>query len=281
MGYTARGKRLVLVILSAMLLLFLFTSSACVCIVDPANYYYVDNRTDQTLDFFVEGSGFPLVDAPPGEITEFVTIAIPKDMYPADKMFLIEAKTKQGKVVYSEEFTWQELDDMDWTIVIPPLTGSGSLYWIEVQGRFSTNDLAKAQAEIPFNIVLPTYIPDERKDFLLPHIEGPLYVSSNDNIEIIIRYPLYLGNDIPSHVFITERNSHISLGDPEVNPQLELIEIDGKSVTKTRDDWGSGYGAYFSFSSNNIYFIVETLNLPTEEAMKVVKSLIQQAGLGE
>ena len=157
-------------------------------------------------------------------------------------------------------------------------TENGSLYWMEVQGRFATNDLVRAQAEIPFKIVLPTYIPDSRVDIPLPHIEGPLCISSNDNdIEVIIRYLLYLGDDIPSQIFITESNSHISLGDPELNPQLELIEIDGKSVIKTRDDWGSGYTAYFSLSSDNIYFIVETLYLPTEEAMKVVKSLIQIA----
>lgn len=102
-----------------MLLLFLFTSSACVCIFEPANYFHVDNRTDQTLDFFIDG--FQHGDAPPGEITEVITIAInPSNVYTADEKFLIEAKTKRGEVVYSEEFTWQELDDMDWTVVIPP-----------------------------------------------------------------------------------------------------------------------------------------------------------------
>jgi hypothetical protein len=163
----------------------------------------------------------------------------------------------------------------------PPATENGSLYWMEVQGRFATNDLVRAQAEIPFNIVLPTYIPDSRFDKPLPHIEGSLRTSSNDDdIEVIVRYLLYLGDDIPSQIFIRERNSPISMGDPELNPQLELIEIDGKSVTKTRDDWGSGYTAYFSFNSDNIYFVVETLYIPTEEAMKVVESLIQQVESG-
>jgi hypothetical protein len=41
-----------------------------------------------------------------------------------DFKYLIEAKTEDGEVVYSEEFTWQELDDMDWTIVIPPPAAS-------------------------------------------------------------------------------------------------------------------------------------------------------------
>ena len=79
----------------------------------------MDNRTDQTLDFFIDE--FQHGDVPPGEITEIETIAISHvDIYAADTKFPIEAKTKWGEVVYLEEFTWQELDDMDWTIVIPP-----------------------------------------------------------------------------------------------------------------------------------------------------------------
>ncbi len=119
MVYKARSKRFSLVLLSAILLISLSASSACGCIVDKFSHIWVDNRTDQTLDISIEGDYFPLTDAPPGEVTEFVTSVIDTvDIYP-DKKFLIEAKTKDGEVVYSEEFTWQELDDMDWTIVIP------------------------------------------------------------------------------------------------------------------------------------------------------------------
>ena len=47
----------------------------------------------------------------------------PEDIYLAGAKFLIEAKTKpkDGEVVYSERFTWQELHDMDWKVVILPL----------------------------------------------------------------------------------------------------------------------------------------------------------------
>ena len=43
-----------------------------------------------------------------GRIGEFATINIyPKDIYPADKKFLVEAKTKHGEGVYSNNATWQ------------------------------------------------------------------------------------------------------------------------------------------------------------------------------
>ena len=118
-GYIAGRQRLILMSFSAMLLLFLLTSSACVCLFDPANYFYVDNQTDQTLVFSIDELQHG--NLPPGEITEIITIVInPSNVYTPDEKFLIEAKTSKGEVVYSEEFTWQELDDMDWTIVIPP-----------------------------------------------------------------------------------------------------------------------------------------------------------------
>ena len=121
MVHTTRSKRLPLVLLSTMLLLFLFISSACACIVEPGVDLLINNQTDQTLEIYIEGDRTILPKALPGETTKISTMLInPIDIYPDDHKFLIEAKTEEGEVVYSEEFTWQELDDMDWTIVIPP-----------------------------------------------------------------------------------------------------------------------------------------------------------------
>ena len=86
-----------------------------------------------------------------------------------------------------------------------------SPYWIEVQGRFYTNDITRAQAEIPIPILLPTYNP-KHEYASLPMIDGPLRISSDDAIEINIKYCLYLGNDITVHIFITERNRPILPG---------------------------------------------------------------------
>ncbi|UCH52015.1 MAG: hypothetical protein JSV54_04565, partial [Chloroflexota bacterium] len=85
---------------------------------EPGHRYQVDNRTDQTLEIFIDN--LRQCDAPPGEMSRSGTIDIPPyDIWP-DEKYAIEARTEDGEVVYSQEFTWQELDDMDWTIVIQP-----------------------------------------------------------------------------------------------------------------------------------------------------------------
>ena len=94
---------------------------------EPGSLLAIDNQTNETLAIFIEK--LHEVDIPPGEVLKFrTTLIIPSpDFYPAEKKFPIEAKTKQGEMIYSENFTWQELDDMGWTIVIPPLhSGEGS-----------------------------------------------------------------------------------------------------------------------------------------------------------
>jgi hypothetical protein len=122
MVYTARSKRFPIVIFSvALLLVLLLSSSACTC--DPAVWIEFNNQTDQTLSIFIDGSASQ-GDVLPGETLRTGTMSIWGSPDPpwgdGDYKYLIEAKTKDGEVVYSEEFTWQELDDMDWTIVIPP-----------------------------------------------------------------------------------------------------------------------------------------------------------------
>ena len=75
---------------------------------------------------------------------------------------------------------------------------------------------------------------------------------------------------------ITESNHPYSLGDPEKDPELERIEIEGMFVVKTKDNWSPGSDAYYGFDSNNISYIVETYNLPDEESGKIVESMLNQ-----
>jgi hypothetical protein len=113
-----------LLLLSAILLISLLVSSAC---MDPCVWIEFNNQTDQTLSIHIGGSASQ-GDVLPGETLRTCTMSIWGDDSPpwgdGDFKYLIEAKTEDGEVVYSEEFTWQELDDMDWTIVIPPPAAS-------------------------------------------------------------------------------------------------------------------------------------------------------------
>jgi hypothetical protein len=159
-----------------------------------------------------------------------------------------------------------------------------SLPWVEDHGLFYTRDIVRAQEEIPFPILLPTYTPDKRKNMPPPSIRGPLKkFQIKDDVEINILYEVYLeleifGEEVSGIIWITETNHHLSFGDPELNPDLELIEVHNKRVIvsenigKFERDTQFGY----SFNHDNVYYIVEISVLTKDEAYKVVESMIKQ-----
>ena len=150
-------------------------------------------------------------------------------------------------------------------------------YWEENENRFNTNDLVRARKEIPFPIILPTYLPKNNPKKVFPDIEGPLSQFQDENkIEIIIRYGLDVGYYLPGAIMIYERNFTSSLGKPGLDPELESIEIEGILVVKTKDDFSAGFDAYYNFNSNNIFYRVETHGVPNEESKKIVESMVKQ-----
>ena len=165
---------------------------------------------------------------------------------------------------------------------------SNDVIWVEIHDRFDpndpdrvtekrfyTNDLARAQDRVSFPIVLPGYIPDKAKRISLPWIEGPLIAESDNETEVIVRYVIQLSDVASSEIFITESNYEQSLADPELNPYVAVTEIGGKQVLKTEFDHLLGPAIYLSFSSDNIFFVVELYNFPTDEATKIVESIIE------
>jgi hypothetical protein len=152
------------------------------------------------------------------------------------------------------------------------------LYWHEDHGSFYTNDLAKAQEEVPFPIVLPRYIPHEPKDAAPRVIMGPLSESRpDDRVEIKISYSVDLGTEVLGIITIFESNYPVLPGDPELNPQNEYVEIGGKKLVKTEGNFSLGPGVVFFFEQDSIYYVVELYNFTYSEAVKVIESIIQQS----
>ena len=137
--------------------------------------------------------------------------------------------------------------------------------------------MARAQKEIPFPIVLPSYVPDERTDAPPPDITGPLReYHYDDKVKVDILYIVDLGSEIPGIIEISESNYPVLPGDPELNPDLEPIEICGKKVIKTEGNYSQGLGVIFYFNQNEIYFVAGVYNFTAGEAVKVVESILEQ-----
>jgi hypothetical protein len=160
------------------------------------------------------------------------------------------------------------------SLLAPPSSANEALYWAEVQGRFYTKNLTRAQEEIPFPMVIPGYLPGKRNDTLLPDIAGPLKEYQHDHeVRIHILYVIDLGNEARGTIEIEESNFPVIPPDPRLDPGVEHVQIAGETVVKVSDNPES---LQFFFNQNGIYFIVESHNLTDEEVLKIVESMIQQ-----
>lgn len=103
-----RNKGILLLALTLLIAALLTANVAC----EPPVPLQVENRTDMVLTIYVQG-----VEA--GEVEPSNSMRV-KNLG-ATGYYLIEAKNTKSEVVYSRKLSFTELNDMDWTIVIPPL----------------------------------------------------------------------------------------------------------------------------------------------------------------
>lgn len=147
------------------------------------------------------------------------------------------------------------------------------LPWEESFGRFYTKDITRAQKEIPFQILLPTYIPNGQKNSIIPQLTGPLRQYQYDGkVEINILYLVKLDNGVVGTISINESNYPVLPGDPSINPGLESIEINEKVVIREGNPPDT---IYYYFTQNNIYFVTIFYDFPSAEALKVIESMIK------
>jgi len=148
---------------------------------------------------------------------------------------------------------------------------SKPLSWIEHDGFFETKDLDRAQGEIPFNILLPDYIPYKGSQVPVPSIRGPLreYQSSGE-IVVDILYILDPTQKNSGLIKITESEHPIDPADSE-----NTIEINGKSVVQWSGNFSLGPGFFFFFEDSGIYSVVELYYISYDESIKIVESMIK------
>jgi hypothetical protein len=148
---------------------------------------------------------------------------------------------------------------------------TASTYWTEYKGMFYTTDIARAQEEMPFTIIVPDYMPEMQGEVKLPIITGTLKKSSGGGtaeIELLF----YLTYADKSLIKLIECNYVYTSGDPELNPELEVVNMKGKRVIRAiRNEHSTFY-----FNENGIYYILNCQYVPVAEAVKVLESMLKQ-----
>jgi hypothetical protein len=143
--------------------------------------------------------------------------------------------------------------------------------WMEGADRFFTLDIKRAQEEIPFTILFPSYLPNIQGDMRLVGIEGILKEYQNEGRALIIM--VYSAVHNASIIEISEFNYPVTSVNPDINPGLEKVNMQNKEVIR---DIGNDGSVYFYFNHDGIYYIIHFEYIPFEETEKVVESMLKQ-----
>lgn len=127
-----------------------------------------------------------------------------------------------------------------------------------------------ASQEIPFELVLPTYLPDGLNPEKPNAIIGP-YKTTEEVVEVSIQYP---------KILIIEKNKFVNrVSDPlksyylEINETKVLREKTSGTVIPTNEYIP---GIVFTWNSNGIFFIIIMDDIYSDdEYLKIIESMIR------
>jgi hypothetical protein len=155
-----------------------------------------------------------------------------------------------------------------------PGTAVQSTWFRDPNGHFNTNDVKLAQKEIPFTIVVPSYVPDILGTDYSFVITGPFENGYYKSVEVRITY-----TKDDRYIFIVEQNNYRVMGpieelDPvyhDISGTRVLQEISGMAGSS-----GITEGLGFYWNPDDLTFEVQIFNIPEEDGVKIVESMIQQ-----
>ena len=145
---------------------------------------------------------------------------------------------------------------------------------IDPYNFFHTNDIQRAQLEVPFTIILPTYVPNDMGSDYSFQIDGPIKDLNYHEVEIKISY---VKGD--RSIYISEQNVRLVMGPiQELDPIY--IDIAGTKVLRQKAQMagssGITEGLVFDWNQNGFTFAVEVFYIDEEETIKVIESMIAQ-----
>ena len=151
----------------------------------------------------------------------------------------------------------------------------GKKTWFrDPNGSIHTKDVKIVQPEIPFTIVIPSYLPSILGTDYSWGIIGPIKYNYTKEIEVQIGY-----FEEPHQIYISERNvMQVMEPTKELNPVY--LDIAGVNVLREKAQMagstGITEGLSFDWNQNGLSFTVKVFSINEEEGIKVVESMIKQ-----
>jgi hypothetical protein len=155
---------------------------------------------------------------------------------------------------------------------------NSDIFWFtDPPDVFHTNDLQRAQKEIPFTIVLPNYLPNDFSP--CPYmIEGPLGASVEDTINVRITYQEKSISDYA--IFIDEQNTSFNTNIMDSDGTwftiagVQIFEGEFDSEKLFSSETQIVMGLYYKWNQNGIDINVDFLGFEQNEARKVIESMV-------
>ena len=136
-------------------------------------------------------------------------------------------------------------------------------YAVIESGRFTTYDVAVAQEQVPFKIIMPISIPANIRTY--PRIKGPL-LTNNDVFAAHVEIR-YIGENDHGALLIFE--NPMPYGNLGAGFNVHLINIDGISV----DYYSVSDQLEFYWNYNGLGFHIVSVDYTYDEVLTVIKSM--------
>jgi hypothetical protein len=152
--------------------------------------------------------------------------------------------------------------------------GVKSEYSRDANGNFRTNNVRRAQKEIPFTIILPTYLPGYMGTNYPYQIVGHVADNTQPEVGIMIAY---VKDEIG--IYISEQNA-IYIATPAAESDSVYLDIFDIKVLFQKPKTGVSSDItgrlLFDWNQNGLTFRVETIFTSEEDANKIIESMIVQ-----
>ena len=130
-----------------------------------------------------------------------------------------------------------------------------------------TQNMGYAQKYVPFKILVPPYVPKQLRGE--PYIRvNAHYEASPPETSAELMY-----NDEKVGLSILQTDTHLLPLEPEVNPKVQVVRLSNTPVSIYEFE-GPGFEGQFLHGGR--FFVVYVMNLPRNELIKVIESLLKQ-----